>query len=144
MLRWGSPISSEMYQIMSKRSRNALAWEMTWDELILQECHHIQDGGRNMYHLKKIAGMFNLLSTLRLLWNQHEPTAPLPRLSFDHRDTGGSPLSSRGWAHQTADNSLGQVSVKDHPIIPTGIPAFTKNYTNFMEKTHGSLYLSKT
>ena len=108
LIFWG--VCRKYVENMSK-CRNA--WEMTWDELILQECQHIQDGGRNMYHLKKIAGMFNLLSTLRLLWNQHEPTAPLPRLSFDHRDTGGSPLSSRGWAHQTEDNSLGQVSVKD-------------------------------
>lgn len=86
--------------------------DLRWVDLARMSSHPRSWGG-NMYHLKKIAGMFNLLSTLRLLWNQHEPTAPLPRLSFDHRDTGGSPLSSRGWAHQIEDNSLGQVSVKD-------------------------------
>ena len=61
---------SNYVENVSKVSRNALAWEMSRDELIFQQYQHIQDGGWNMYHLKKIAGMFTLLCTPRLLWNQ--------------------------------------------------------------------------
>lgn len=150
---------SNYVENMSKRSRNALAWEMTWDELILQECHHIQDrGGGTCIILRKLLACLIFLVHLGCYgtnMNQlprylafHSTIEIQVALHCHHVDERIKlrtiALAKYQWRIVFGLWFSKSRKSKHHPIIPTGIPAFTKNYTNFMEKTHGFLYLSKT
>lgn len=161
-MRWGSPISSEMYQIMSKicRKEVEMPWHGRWLEMSWS-CKNVITSkmvGETCIILRKLLACLIFLVHLGCYgtnMNQlphylafHSTIEIQVALHCHHVDERIKlrtiALAKYQWRIVFSLWFSKSRKSKHHPIIPTGIPAFTKNYTNFMEKTHGFLYLSKT